>query len=181
MKIAVMDIETTDLDIRKGSICEIGIVLLDLENGNIETIFNNICREDNIEITPNSWVFKNSSLTYTNVIESLSFEYYKKELQEIFNIYHTTSYSNFDFKFMKSRGLLFPKLFWDPMKKLTLIMKLPYNAYKYHYPSVVEAYEYFFNESINEEHRAIDDAIIEAKIIYKLYKQLEAKYKEVLL
>ena len=63
------------------------------------------------------------------------------------------------------------------MLKLTSILRIPnisYYAKDYKWPSVREAYHYFFpNESNIEKHRALDDAIHEAKIIYETYKHLK--------
>lgn len=179
MKIGVIDLETTHIDHRRGSICEIGIALLNLDNGEIERIFDKVCKEDGIEIDPKAWIFYNSTLTYTDVINSEPFESYREELQNIFNTYHMTSYSNFDFKWLINRGFTIPNRFFDPMIKLTPIMKLPYSMYKYKYPSVEEAYEFLFKENLNEEHRAIDDAEVEAKIIYEIYTRLEREYEDI--
>ena len=126
-KILILDIETTGFLNQNGSIIEIGMVELNLDNGEIKTVYDSL-------------------LKYNN---------------------------NFDFSFLESRGIEFPKKLPDPMKLLTDIMKLPnnngYNNYKW--PSVEEAYKYLFPESnYIEKHRGADDAKHEAEIIYKLYE-----------
>ena len=51
------------------TICEIGIVNLNLDTGIIDIVFNKTCRENKL-CSPLSWVFQNSSLTYDEVTKS---------------------------------------------------------------------------------------------------------------
>jgi DNA polymerase-3 subunit epsilon len=105
-----------------------------------------------------------------------TFEIVKKEVQKIINSYSAgiTAFNNrFDFSFLESRGIEFPKKLACPMLLLTEIMKLPknngYSGYKW--PSVEEAFKYFFPETqYIEKHRGADDAKHEAMIVYELYK-----------
>ncbi len=174
--IIVLDIETTGLDPYFNMICEIGICTLNLLDGTIEPIFHVICQEENKEFDDNSWIFQNSDLTLYTVRNAHFLENYREELQEILNLGPCTAYNqSFDFSFLNSRNFKIPKKFWDPMHKLTPILKIPrYNGYKW--PSVQEAYNFFFkNENYTESHRALDDAKHEAKIIYATYKYLKEK------
>jgi len=177
--IMVLDIETTGFDPYSDMICEIGIVLLDLNSGSIKPSFNRVIFEDNKYIDRNCWIFKNSNLSYEHVRNrGMSLETIGPILQSIFNLnIPTTSFNQtFDFGFLEQRGFIISNRFWDPMIKLTPILKiLRYNG-SYKWPSVQEAWDFFYpNIHYKEKHRALDDAIHEAKIIYKTNQYLKKK------
>lgn len=178
MKILVLDIETTGLTPECDMICEIGICLLNLKNGNIIPILDQICQEQNKEFDEYSWIFQNSDLTIKQVIESPYLIDFKTELQDILNLKHPiTAYNQqFDFSFLEHRGFQIKNKFWDPMFKLKNIMKIPHFYYGYKFPSVQEAWNFFFKGNYIEKHRALDDAIHEAKIIYETNKYLKKNF-----
>jgi len=172
MEIIVLDIEATGKN-PKDMIVEIGLVKLDLDNGNIESIFDKVVKEDR-PFKPDSWIFENSTLTPEMVKKAKLLKEFKSELQQIFNKFPVTCFCHkYDFSFLeyKDRGFKIDNKFWDPMIKLTPIMKLPPFKYgNYKWPKVQEAYNYLFpSENYIEKHRALDDALHEAKIIYKLH------------
>ncbi|MBA7487025.1 hypothetical protein ES707_22587 [subsurface metagenome] len=174
--VIVLDIETTGLSPKFSMICEIGLCFLDLETGDIDPIFNIICQEENKKFNDNSWIFQNSDLKYEDIVNAPYLEDFRAELQAIFNLNcPCTAYNQkFDFGFLEFRNFKIHQKFWDPMLKLTPILKIPnisYYAKDYKWPSVLEAYNYFFpNERYIETHRALDDAMHEAKIVYETYK-----------
>lgn len=176
-EILVIDLETTGLDYWYHSIVEIGMCLLDIENKEIIPLLNIICKESDKYISKYSWIFYNSSLTYEEVIAAPELEKYRKKIQALLNKYPCTAYNQeFDFTFLEDRGFKIPKKIFDPMLELTPIMKLYHEFYGWKYPSVEEAYHYFFKDNgFKTAHRALDDTIIEAKIICKL---LELKKSE---
>jgi len=178
LEILVVDIETASIDATKDKwdiencvICEIGIANLDLDSGKIKPAFDQTCRED-ISPDPKSWVFEATSLTGKQVAESNHFEDFKDELQEIFNEKPVTSWGHdFDLSRLEcpSRCLVIPIKFWDPKRTLTNFLEIPSNSgYGYKWPSVAEAYQYFNpNKRMQQTHRTVDDATIEAGIIFK--------------
>ena len=179
-KIIILDIETTGFLNQNGSIVEIGMVELNLDNGEIKTVYDSLLKEDILSARhrekPMGWIFRSSSITVEMIRNAPDAGPVLKEAQNIINKYPVgvTAYNNnFDFSFLESRGIKFMKKLPDPMKLLTDIMKLPnnngYNNYKW--PSVEEAYKYLFPESnYIEKHRGADDAKHEAEIVYKLYE-----------
>jgi len=186
MKIIVIDIETLGLKI-SDMIVEIGVVSLDLSNGKIKKVFQCICNESKKDkINENSWIFQNSTLTFKEVKEAKNLLDYFNEIQLIFNKYKAiTSFNQkFDLVRLHNRGFKIPKRIFDSMIVLTDIMKLPSKYYGYKYPSVKEAYNYFFSDKNNpfpisdyiEKHRAIDDCYHEAKIFYETFKLLNSNY-----
>lgn len=176
MKILVLDIETTGFLNQGGKIVELGIVDLDLSNGNKEIIFNEVCHEKGIteqEIN-DSWIIQNSDLNVNLVKYSGSLESKKPRVQNILNSYPlgATAFNNvFDFGFMEDRGFMFPKKLPCAMKLSTDICKLPNPRGGYKWPKVEEAHYHFFSDvGYIEKHRGADDAFYEADIVYRLYQ-----------
>ncbi len=172
MKIAVVDIETTGFLREGGLIVEIGIVLLDLETGDVEHVYNELVREKEFEEEHRkSWIFDNSDLTHGEVMEASSLD--KEKIQDIFNKYLATAYNkDFDFKFLRDRGLIINDL-PCPMILATDVCNIPHpNGYGKKWPKVQEAWDFFFTDSdYIEKHRGADDAEHEALIVYELYKR----------
>ncbi len=176
-KILIIDIETTNFLNKGGRIVEIGIVELNLENGEKKILFDEVCYEDGIsrQECDNSWIVKNSDLTTEDIRTSKNLKILAKEINRILLNYPlgATAYNNkFDFDFLESRGFIIFKKLPCPMLLSTNICKIPNkNGYKgYKWPSVMEAYKYFFPESnYIEKHRGADDAFHEADIVQKLF------------
>jgi DNA polymerase-3 subunit epsilon len=177
-KILVLDIETTGFQNQGGKIVEVGIVELDLSNGNREIIYDRVCWETGItkEEVEKSWIIKNSDLTVEAVQASKNLKTLQPRIQEILNEYPlgATAFNNtFDFGFLESRGFVFPKKLPCPMKLSTNICKLTnQNGYAgYKWPKVEEAHKFFFGDvGYVEKHRGADDAFYEAEIVYELFK-----------
>ena len=176
MKILIIDIETTGFLNAGGKIVEIGIVELDLSNGQKEIIYDSVCWENGItrEEVENSWIVKNSDLTVEQIRTSKSLDSQRNAIQSILNSYPNgcTAFNNvFDFGFMENRGFIFPKKLACPMKISTDICKIPSPRGGYKWPKVEEAYEFFFGKTeYIEKHRGADDAFHEADIVMELYK-----------
>jgi DNA polymerase-3 subunit epsilon len=176
-KILILDIETTGFLQQGGKIVEVGIVELDLSNGNRTILFDEVCHEVGItlEEVEKSWIVQNSDLTTVRVKYSESLTNKAKRIQKILNDYPlgATAFNNaFDFGFLENRGFQFPKKLPCPMKLSTDICKIPHpNGYGLKWPKVEEAHKHFFGDvGYIEKHRGADDAYYEAEIVYELYK-----------
>lgn len=179
MKIAVLDIETTGFLLEGGSIVEIGIVELNLDNGDINVIYDSLCREKILTAKhrkePFGWIFRNSDLKPEDVRSAPPFEQVKEEVQDILNQYPagaTAFNKKFDFDFLKDRGIEIKEL-PCPMLIAADVCKLPnkwgYPDYKW--PKVEEAFSHLFPDvEYTEKHRGADDAKHEAMIVYELFK-----------
>jgi len=176
--IIVVDIETTGFLNKGGLIVEIGIVKLNLATGEITPAYNSLIREDSFgphhTVGAFGWIFNNSDLTYEEVEEAPSLESQREVIQELFDQYYATAFNkSFDFDFLGDRGFSIKEL-PCPMKVATPICKLPsqYGYSSYKWPTVEEAWEYFFGKRTGyvEAHRGYDDAEHEAQIVYKLYE-----------
>jgi len=170
MKIAVVDIETTGFFNQGGLIVEIGIVELDLETGNVEPLYNSLVLDSKLSINDkDSWIFNNSDLLFSEVLMANPLDL--DILQDIFNKYPATAYNKaFDFQFLKDKRLKIKEL-PCPMLLSTDVIKLTGRYGNYKWPSVQEAWNYFFpNSSYVERHRGFDDAYHEAYIVYELHK-----------
>lgn len=158
-----------------GKIVEIGIVELDLSNGNRQIIFDSVCWETGLteKEVDDSWIVKNSDLTKEAIRNSKNLKILQPEIQEIINRYTpgVTAFNNaFDFSFLESRGFTFPKKLPCPMKLSTDICKIQ-TPRGYKWPKVEEAHKHFFGDvGYVEKHRGADDAFYEAEIVYELYK-----------
>lgn len=175
-KILILDIETTDFSPRTGHICEIGIVSLDLDSGEIETLFDSVCHQKGMtaEEVSKAWIIRNSTLTVEEIRQAPDLEELRPKIQEILNAYPLgcTAYNNaFDFQFLDFNGFFFPKKLDCPMKLSTDICKIPKGMGSYKWPKVQEAFDHFFGKTdYIEQHRGADDAKHEAKIVFELYK-----------
>ena len=174
-KILILDIETTGFLQQGGKIVEIGIVELDLSNGERIILFDEVCHENGItlEEVEKSWIIQNSNLTTKMIKYSGSLDGKRKRIQNILNDYPigATAFNNaFDFGFLEDRGFVFPKKLPCPMKLATDICKLPSPRGGYKWPKVEEAHLHFFGDvGYIEKHRGADDAYFEAEIVHHLY------------
>jgi len=185
MKIAIVDIETSGFDQYKDHILELGIAILDIDNGKIKKAFDNTIYENGYHSNgngPDSWIYHNSSLTYDEVINSQNLEDYRDEIQHILSNECdglTAFNSSFDFKFLKHRGFQFQEQSCI-MRACTPILDLPpapgMNTPKF--PKAQEAWDYFFpGTGYIEEHRGYADAEMEAKILYEVIKMEKYPFK----
>ncbi len=175
-KILIIDIETTGFSKTKNKIVEIGIVSLDLLNGNIKTLFSAFIKEDGItrEEIAKAWVIENSDITVEDILKAENLQFYFDEIQRLLNEYvlGATAFNNtFDFGFLQERGFIIPIKLKCPMKLATDICRIPGKRGGYKWPNMEEAYNHFFpgNDYV-ELHRGADDAKHEAEIVYELWK-----------
>jgi DNA polymerase-3 subunit epsilon len=171
MKIAIIDIETTGFIVTMDAIVEIGIVLVDTDTKEITKIFDSVVKDENFnpKIHKHSWIFDNSDLEISDVINANPLEMYRATLQAIFDTYHVTAFNKaFDLRFLRSRGFT--------LRDITCLMKssksygiVLYEDGSHKPPSVEEAYSALFPDDFYiEAHRGGDDAMHEAKILLKL-------------
>lgn len=172
-KIAVIDIETTDLKPHNGLIVEIGIVELNLKTGDIKVILDTHVKELGFGIKHrDSWIFENSEMLFEDVEGAPPLNSLKYRIQEILNQYRITAFNkSFDLGFLKSRGFKVHEELPCIMLTATDIIKIE-REWGYKWPSAQEAWDYFFpNTDYKEKHRATDDAIHEAQILYEIYQR----------
>lgn len=171
-KIGVVDLETTGLNSKIDSIVEIAVVSLDLETGEVETLYNQLVKETEY-INEYGWIFENSDLSPEKVNNAQPLEFLK--LASIFVNYPMTAYNkNFDISFLRKRGFKISNILPCPMKILTPICKIPSRNFHstYKYPSFKEAWAFTFpDKKYKQSHRALDDATHEAQLIFELYKR----------
>lgn len=175
-KILIIDIETTHIHYKKGSIVELGATELDLVTHDINTVFNTVCREKRLSAKhreePYGWIFKNSSLTPEMVRKAPSFEdEVMPKFQDLINKYAlgvTAFNKTFDITYLRDRGIKFGKIQDCPMLKLAPIMNLPHKNGRGFgkWPNVEEVFHHYLNiPDYKELHRAGADSFDEAGII----------------
>ena len=176
MIINVLDLETTGWLNSGGKIVEVGVAGLNTDTGTVSEVFHSLCREEGMSIKDRgAWIFENSDLTVEEVRAAPTFEEISWELQALLhNSDANTAYNKaFDFDFLRSRGMDIGTEWPCPMIRATPIVKAPKKNGKkgYKWPTVEEAWHFFFpNEPYIEQHRGLDDAMHEAKIVFELYK-----------
>ncbi len=181
-EIAVVDIETTALYPEEGTIIEVGICKLNLIDGSITKLIDSLIYEGDFDKDrdAHAWIFQNSSLSVEEVIYAPDWELIRLKIREIFDRFPVVSYNTqFDIGWLKSRGIYPIKELPDPMLLATPVLKLPpqnpeFGDYKW--PSVQECWDHYFpNIPYKEDHRAYDDCVHEAQIIYAMF--LRGHYK----
>ncbi|NME72444.1 exonuclease domain-containing protein [Flammeovirga aprica] len=178
-KILIIDIETTGFLNQGGHIAEIGMVELDLRNGDKQIVFDKVCHEKGmtLESVENSWIVSNGYMTVDEIRYSKNLEHLREEVQSIISTYTlgaTAFNRSFDFDFLESRNFSFPRKLDCPMQLSTDICKVSWNKYykKWKWPKVEEAYDFFFPDNdYTEIHRGADDAFHEADIVMELYRR----------
>ncbi len=175
MKILIIDIETTGFSPQSDKIVEVGIVELDLETGEIKTILDKVCQElpMKLEDIEKCWVVEKGFMKADEIMLAPELNSILADIQNIISEYHgaTAFNRNFDFSFLKARGIKFNKELPCPMLLSTDICKIQ-SARGYKWPKAQEAYDFFFpNSEYIEKHRGADDAVHEAEIVFELYKR----------
>ena len=123
-----------------------------------------------------SWIAKNSNILDGFWEDAVDLEELKFEIQSIVNRYEggITAYNKkFDFPFLESRGFVFGNKLDCPMIIATNVLKLKNkNGWKgWKWPKVQEALDFYFpEEKFVESHRAGEDSLFEAMIVWKLYE-----------
>jgi DNA polymerase III alpha subunit (gram-positive type) len=180
MKIAVLDIETTGFITTFDAIVEIGITVVDTKTGDINKIYDKVILDPLFDEKRHkiAWVFGNSDLTTTDVLNGIPLEDTREELQKIFDTYPITAHNkSFDLRFLRSRNF--------EIKDIKCLMKsCRENKLVYTHkgspksPSVEEAYHVLFpEEEYIEKHRGGDDSLHEGKILLKLCEIKAGKFK----
>ena len=98
-KIAIIDIETTNLKPENGLIIEIGIIELDLITGAAKILFDSLIRELSYgDAHRNAWIFNNSDLNFEDIEDAPSLNNVKSHIQEFLNQYSSLSNNLYSFQ-----------------------------------------------------------------------------------
>jgi len=176
LDVVVVDCETTGLDPHYDIILEIGIVELDISTGKTKVLFDSLVKEPMFgEEHKYSWIFENSDLSFDDVMNAPFLDEKIPEIQAIFSRSSVTAYNkSFDLGFLKSRGIRVPNELPCIMLTATNILKIPFlrGNKKYKWPNCQESFNFFFPAlDYIEKHRAADDAIHEAMILYEIFRR----------
>jgi len=176
LDVVVVDCETTGLDPHYDIILEIGIVELDISTGKTKVLFDSLVKEPMFgEEHKYSWIFENSDLSFDDVMNAPFLDEKIPEIQAIFSRSSVTAYNkSFDLGFLKSRGIRVPNELPCIMLTATNILKIPFlrGNKKYKWPNCQESFKFFFPAlDYIEKHRAADDAIHEAMILYEIFRR----------
>jgi len=176
VKLLVIDIETTGLNIDSDSIIEIGAALVDTDTKEIELVFDKVVKDKywDSKFHKDAWIFTKSNLTFEDVEKADSLDVYFDELQKLFLAYDTVAFNlSFDYRFLTRNGFNFSKTkcLMEAVKNYVVFKNENDRSVK---PSVEEIYNHFLVEDGSpiyvEEHRAGPDAVDEAKIMLHMIK-----------
>ncbi|MFC2126841.1 3'-5' exonuclease [Bacteroidota bacterium] len=171
-ELIVLDIETTGLSPINDFILELGIVKLNLDTGEISVLFDSVFKDPNLTAKHrDAWIFQNGYMEISEIRNASPLSNYEDEIQEILNAYRgkiTAWNRSFDSKFLEANGFDLGATVPCPMKESTNFFKIP-GARGYKWPKAQEAWDVLFPSVRKiEQHRGLDDSIMEAKIIYEL-------------
>jgi len=177
MEILIVDLETTGLSAKADAIVEIGIVLVDTDTGKFKKVFDKVVKHKGMWNSfkhKHSWIFQNTNLRPEEVSKAQDLETYRDEIQEWFDKHKITAYNlPFDSRFLEAAGFKFEKI------KCIMSGCQPYSNFldkrgRRKKPKVVEIYNQFFmdhtDDVYEEDHRAGQDALDEARILLHLVK-----------
>jgi len=170
----VIDIETTGFNHKADCILELGIVKLDLKSGEITDLLDIQLKETHLSAKHhNAWIFENGFMSHNDVRHAEPLAFHFDTIQEIFDTHlgKICAWNRaFDVDFLKSRGFNLGKAIKDPMKESAEFFNLPHKSGGFgKWPSAQEAWNVLFPETKKIElHRGLDDAKMEAKIIFEL-------------
>jgi len=173
-KLLVIDIETTGFNHKSDCILELGIVELNLNSGDITELLDIQLKETHLSAKHhNAWIFANGFMSHDDVREAKPLEFHFDTIQTIFDFYlgKICAWNRaFDADFLKNRGFNLGKPIKDPMKESAEFFNLPHKSGGFgKWPSAQEAWNILFPSTEKIElHRGLDDAKMEAKIIYEL-------------
>ena len=179
-EIIVLDIETTGLDTNKDFILELGMVTLNLENGEIIELFNQVFKDPKLTAKHHkAWIFENGFMEIEEVRNALPLSEYFGEIQSIMNPYKgkiTAWNRSFDSEFLVNSGFDLGPDTLCPMKQSVNFFKIE-GDYGYKWAKAQEAWDILFPETPKiEKHRGLDDSKMEAAIIYELHKRAVIKF-----
>jgi DNA polymerase III epsilon subunit-like protein len=174
-EIIVLDIETTGLNPREDFILELGIVKLCLETGKITPLFDQVFKDPKLRAKHrNAWIFSNGYMKIEEVRNAQPLQKYAHEIQTILNSYKgriTAWNRSFDSSFLSAQGFDLGREIPCPMKESVSFFKIP-GARGFKWPKAQEAWDILFPDTIKiEQHRGLDDAVMEAQIIYELLQR----------
>lgn len=173
----VIDIETTGFNHKSDCILELGIVELDLDSGAITELLDVQLKENHLSAKHhNAWIFENGFMSHDDVRHAKPLAFHFDEIQTIFDKYldNICAWNRaFDADFLQSRGFNLGKTIKDPMKESAEFFNLPHKSGGFgKWPSAQEAWDILFPDVKKIElHRGLDDAKMEAKIIYQLIEK----------
>jgi DNA polymerase-3 subunit epsilon len=180
-KIVIIDIETTGFNRDLDNIIEIGIVELDIKSGQIRTLFNSQVKDTNFDVSQHidNTFIKTSGIDIYEISESISIKECEEDLQLIFDNYRCAAYNRtFDFGWLESRAFSIPMKLMDIMR--FCIKSFP-NCGSFKFQDVYKFItnqpndfitKYLTRTYYKSNHRAIDDAICEAEVLFYLIKEL---------
>ena len=174
-EIIVLDIETTGLDSNQDLILELGMVKLNLENGEITEIFNQVFKDPKLTAKHRkAWIFDNSSMDIDEIRNALPLSEYSKQIQSLMDPFKgriTAWNRDFDTKFLIKSGFDLGPDVLCPRKESVDFFKMEGN-HGYKWPKAQEAWNVLFPETPKiEQHRGLDDSKMEAAIIFELHKR----------
>ena len=174
-EIIILDIETTGLDPNQDFILELGMVELNLDNGGITELFNQVFKDPYLTARHHkSWIFENGFMDIEEIRTAFPLSEYFDEIQSIMNPYKgriTAWNRDFDSKFLVKSGFDLGADVLCPMKQSVDFFKIE-GDYGYKWAKAQEAWDILFPDTLKiEKHRGLDDSKMEAAIIYELYKR----------
>lgn len=172
MIIGVIDIETTGF-LPKGKIVEVAVAKANTVTGLCELVFSEVVFEPGVEEEAEAWIFQNSDLAHAEVMQAKPLSEQLPVIQELIDGFECVTAFNkqFDFGFLRSRGVVINNEAPCLMLALTPVMRLPKTRGQgYKWPNLVEAWRFCYPEAeYAVQHRGGDDALQAGNIALRLW------------
>jgi DNA polymerase-3 subunit epsilon len=184
----IIDTETDSTNPDLANILELALARLDLETGQVDIVFDSLILPDRPYLPgelEECWWMQHSHVPVSFIQTALKFSEVRNDFAAILAVAPVTAYNlYYDRRVLRRHGLPIENVWPCLMQTCTPILKLPghyhnpfpshygpddYGDYKY--PKFTEAWNYFFPDlPFVERHRAAWDALHEAKLAYRLYR-----------
>jgi len=171
--IIIIDTETSGLNPNSELIVEVAAIKLDCKSFKYQKIFNSLCNPRlSKKRLEKSWICSNGFISPEEILKAPNDIKVASELKLVLGNSHWTTFNlEFDGGFLSRNPWKLKKRNEKCiMKSATHVCNIPHPYYVIKYPSLDEAYQILVKKQSNNNHRALDDAIMATEVLIYLIK-----------
>ena len=181
-EIYVVDLETTGLTgYPYDKILQIAICKLFPKKYRYEIMLNTTIKQEITRKISNCYIVDLSPQILEEIPFGIPLEKVVLKTKEILKNNHYTTYNTgYDYdKFLSYSDWNLHKPLFCLMTKMTPICNIPHKYFGIKYPTLEEAYYYFFKKTFKNQHTAIGDTIASSKVLMKYIQLMKKKKKTI--